>query len=261
MSCEVTVVIPNYNSGRYLADAVKSVIDQTLTEWSIIVVDDGSTDNSLKIAAEYLKDHRVGLVRNDHNIGQSKSMNKGLELTDTPYLVQLDSDDMFFPNTLEDLVAAAKSQPKEVAVLNGKMLLVVEDAQGRRKKSAIREAASFSDRYEFLLANRSVFPRFYRTECLRKIGGWPLADPYRGRYAEDMQILYRLIEDYRIVGINELVYFYRLHSANQTNNRPLIAKSLEWVVRNALKRWGDQYEPVFETDEEGWKRVVKIIPK
>ena len=74
--------------------AIQSAFDQTYENWKLILIDDASTDDYLQSIEKFLKDKRVLLI-NVSNLGQSKSLNKGFEIVDTPYIIQLDSDDLF----------------------------------------------------------------------------------------------------------------------------------------------------------------------
>jgi glycosyltransferase involved in cell wall biosynthesis len=261
MGADVTVLIPSYNPGRYLLEALDSVFKQTYKNWHIIVIDDASTDNSITLAKHYIHDPKVTLLRNTRNIGQVKSLNRGLVLVETPYTVQLDSDDWFFPDSLQVLVSAAEELPLNVALISGNIKLVIEDPSAKVIREEIWKNRSFKERYDFLLADCSQWPRFYRTHALKSFGGWPTYGPYEGRYMEDRRILYRLIEDYEFKWINHDLYIHRRHAKNQTNLIQIYNEMTEWVVCDALKRWGDQYDPVFREDSSGRKRIIGLKSK
>ncbi len=93
MSQLVTIIIPCYNYGRYVAESIESCLAQTYKKLEIIVVDDGSTDNSNKIAQNYL-DRGVKYVRQD-NAGPAAARNKGIRESHGDYICFLDADDMF----------------------------------------------------------------------------------------------------------------------------------------------------------------------
>jgi glycosyltransferase involved in cell wall biosynthesis len=256
----VTVLIPAYNAGAYLREALSSVFAQTYPYWQMILVDDASSDNSLSSVRPYLADSRVTLVNNLVNRGQSRSLNRGLELVKTPYTVQLDADDWFYPYTLDVLVRTAEELPERVAVVSGNLNMVFEDENGNTTGNVIWKNRSYDDRYDFLLCNNSLWPRFYRTAALRQIGGWPTDDPFEGRYMEDRILLY-LIEEHSFHWIDTLLYNHRRHGGNLTNQLRNYNKIIEWAVRDALKRWGDYYEPVFSDPRENLKKVIKLLPK
>ncbi len=256
----VTVLIPSYNPGRYLEDALASVFAQTYPHWTVILVDDASTDDSLAQAAPLLASPKVKLVRHAENLGQSKALNTGLALVETPYVVQLDADDWFVPETLGMLVEAMASQPPTVGVVAGNFRTVVEGPVGGIVRSHVRTGRPFKNRYEYLAAGTTICPRFYRTEALRRIGGWPTDDPYEGRHMEDLLVLYRLIEEHTFAWVDRVLYVHRRHAANNSRQAGPYAEVLEWAVRAALHRWGDRYTPVFER-VDGWLTISHLVPR
>lgn len=266
MNSEITVVIPSYNPGKFLIDALKSVYAQTYSDWKLILVDDASDDDSIKMAEELLNDARITIIRNSINLGQSKAQNKALELVDTEYFVQLDSDDWFLPHTLETLLNEFKKQPDDIALVSGNIKIINEttkylSAHNNQPIEFIRRGRLFKDCYEFMLANMSLWPRCYRTSAVRDIGGWPTDDPYQGRNMEDKIILFRLIEKYRFHWTDEVLYVHRRHDYNNTNKLDQYNYLTEWTTKRVLKRWGDKFVPVFQIDAYGWKSVARLKPK
>lgn len=262
MPAEVTVLITTFNRENYLIQTLNSILNQTYPNWKILLVDDGSSDNTFSIVEKTLpKGLPITIIRNPTNLGQSRSLNIGLSQVDTPYLVQLDSDDLFFPFTLEVLIKAAKKQPKNVAVIYGNYLKTFLDDQGTIIKSVLKKGRSYHDRYQFLLAKKTLRPRFYRTSALKAIGGWPTNDSYGGRYAEDLRILLRLIERYQFHWIDQVLYIYHKHTDNLTNQTDTYVRALDWILFDTLKRWGNKYTPVFKSKPRGWNTFEKLIPK
>lgn len=280
MGSKVTVLIPFYNPGSYILEALDSVFLQTYKDWQIILIDDASTDNTVTIIEDYLKDPRVRLVRHSQNMGQSKSMNTGLKQVETPFLIQLDADDWFYPHTLEILIKETETNPEEIAVFSGNINVLFEFSKNeairkrnrniqllkkqerlRTKAQTIVRGRSFQNRYDFLMANCSVWPRFYLTSALQSVGGWPVDDPYEGRYAEDLSVLLRLIENYRFHWVDEVLMNHRRHNYNQSNMEKIYGEVIEWRVRDTLKRWGDDFEPIFKTTKKGWKVVTQLKAK
>lgn len=95
---EVSVIIPCYNHGHYLPHAVNSVLAQTFTDWEAIIVDDGSTDNTREVAAQFT-DERVRYVHQE-NRGLSGARNTGIRAAQGAYLAFLDADDEWEPRFL-----------------------------------------------------------------------------------------------------------------------------------------------------------------
>ena len=105
----ISVIIPAYNQGHYLAEAVQSVLDQTYSNFEIWIIDDGSTDNTAEIARGF-SDPRVNYIYQS-NQGLSAARNTGLRQARGDYISYLDSDDLFLPEKLECLVAAIQQNP------------------------------------------------------------------------------------------------------------------------------------------------------
>lgn len=98
----VSVITPTYNSARFIKETIESVQNQIFNEWELIIVDDGSTDNTIDLVKEKIKkDKRVKLLINDINIGAAKSRNKAIKVAAGRYIAFLDSDDLWLPNKLE----------------------------------------------------------------------------------------------------------------------------------------------------------------
>jgi teichuronic acid biosynthesis glycosyltransferase TuaG len=94
--------MPAYNSEKHLAKAINSVLDQTYRNWELLVLDDGSKDNTLRIIEEFSKkDSRIKSLPNGKNMGVSATRNRGIELASGEWVAFLDSDDMWKPEKLE----------------------------------------------------------------------------------------------------------------------------------------------------------------
>lgn len=108
MKPEVSVIIPAYNSENYLAKALKSVFNQSFSNLEIILIDDASTDSTVKIANSF-KDRRLKIISNEQNRGVSYSRNLGIAKARGEWIALLDSDDWYDPQRLEKLIAAVKT--------------------------------------------------------------------------------------------------------------------------------------------------------
>ncbi|HEX7976733.1 MAG TPA: glycosyltransferase [Anaerolineales bacterium] len=106
---QVSVIIPAFNQCAYLGAAVQSVLDQTFTDWELVVVDDGSTDNTSEVAARF-SDPRIHVMR-QVNKGLPGARNTGIAASSGEYLAFLDADDTYLPNKLEIQVAHLDKEP------------------------------------------------------------------------------------------------------------------------------------------------------
>ena len=107
----ISIIIPNYNKGVFIKETLDSLMNQSIPSWEAIIVDDGSTDESLNICKEYsIKDKRFVLVERDRlPKGGSTCRNIGLSLAKGEYIIFIDSDDIFAPNCLEGRLSEIKS--------------------------------------------------------------------------------------------------------------------------------------------------------
>ncbi len=102
----VSVIMPAYNAEDYIEAAIRSVMAQTVTDWELFVLDDGSTDNTCAVVEALEKeDFRVRLLRNERNLGAANTRNRGFELSRGNYVALLDSDDVWKPDKLEKQIA------------------------------------------------------------------------------------------------------------------------------------------------------------
>lgn len=102
----VSVITPSYNSSQLIAETLKSVMSQTVSDWEMIIIDDCSTDNSIEVIQSFVdRDSRIKLIRLSVNSGAAVARNKGIEIAQGRYIAFLDSDDSWLPNKLEKQIA------------------------------------------------------------------------------------------------------------------------------------------------------------
>jgi glycosyltransferase involved in cell wall biosynthesis len=102
--------MPTYNAAQYIDKAIQSVIDQTFTDWELLIFDDGSTDNTEDIVAPFLNDLRIQYIKQE-NLGQPKTRNKGVRMSRGNLIALLDSDDIWLKNKLEKQVEIFEKYP------------------------------------------------------------------------------------------------------------------------------------------------------
>ena len=97
---KITVIMPAYNAAQYIEAAVRSVMGQTVSDWILLVIDDGSRDNTCEIVEKLAaEDERVHLLRNEQNMGVANTRNRGLALCRGEFAAFLDSDDIWLPES------------------------------------------------------------------------------------------------------------------------------------------------------------------
>jgi glycosyltransferase involved in cell wall biosynthesis len=127
MTPAVSVVVATYNYGRYLAGALESALGQTFSDLEVIVVDDGSTDDTAQVAARFTSDPRVSYVRTEH-VGQPGAKNIGIRRARAPLVAFLDADDVWMPDKLERQLPLFESAARPAVVFSERIQI---DAEGR----------------------------------------------------------------------------------------------------------------------------------
>lgn len=105
MSGLVSIVMPSYNTARFIKDSIESVLHQTYKNWELIIVDDCSTDDTEGVVSQYLQDSRICFIKNEKNSGAAISRNRALQEARGKWVAFLDSDDLWHPEKLEKQLA------------------------------------------------------------------------------------------------------------------------------------------------------------
>ena len=104
----VSIVMPSYNTAKYIAETVQSVLAQTYQNWELIIVDDCSTDDTDEVVKPFLSDSRIRYLKNEKNSGAAVSRNRALREAKGKWIAFLDSDDLWLPEKLEKQIAFMK---------------------------------------------------------------------------------------------------------------------------------------------------------
>ena len=187
-SPRVSVVMSVYNGERHLAEAIDSILSQSMSDLELIVSDDGSIDGTSRILEEYgAKDERVRLVRNERNLGLTRSLNRGLSLAQGEYFARQDADDISLPERLAIQVRLLDANPHVGAIGTGFQRI---DGGGTplgqpTKVSADHEVIRASLLMMNPLPHSSLMAR--RT-LVRELGGYDEELPY----AQDYDLWWRI---------------------------------------------------------------------
>ena len=103
----VSIIMPSWNTGKFIAESIQSVIDQTYENWELIIVDDCSTDNTDEVVASF-DDARIKYLKNEKNSGAALTRNRALQETEGEWIAFIDSDDLWMPEKLEHQIAFMK---------------------------------------------------------------------------------------------------------------------------------------------------------
>ena len=113
-TAKVTVLMPAYNAGKYIAEAIESVLQQTFKDFQLLIINDGSTDNTEEIIRSF-KDERILLMNQSHK-GIAVALNKGLSKANSIYIARFDADDICFPERLQKQVTFLENNPDFITI-------------------------------------------------------------------------------------------------------------------------------------------------
>lgn len=207
---KVTVLIAVYNGERFLRDALDSVLAQTFTDFELLVVNDGSTDETATILESYSDGH-IRVITNTRNIGVVGSLRRGLNYARGEYIARIDADDIALPERLEKQVEYLDLHP-EVGMVASLCLVIDEDSRPAEGATALTpEQIYYSLGFYNSIFNPSVT---FRKAFVLSLGGY--GDDSTNR-VEDYDLWVRIARRAKIVQLDEILAQYRKHSANLTN--------------------------------------------
>jgi len=223
----ISVIMSVHNGEAYLKDAVESVLSQTYKDFEFIVVDDASTDSSLKILESYPS---IKIVRNEKNIGLTKSLNHALSIAQGDYIARMDADDISLPHRLQVQKDFLDSHPSIVCV--GSSLTII-DTKGN--VVGTKQATTDSDLLMFymILKNQIAHPSvMFRKDIILAAGGYDESV----RYAQDYDLWSRLMNaGYTFSNINEPLIKYRIHGESITQGakkEPAYQSAIDTTYKN-----------------------------
>ena len=114
----VSIIMPSYNTAKFISETIESVLEQTYTNWELIIVDDCSTDNTDEVVKSFLSDNRIKYIKNEKNSGAAVSRNRALREAKGKWIAFLDSDDLWLPVKLEKQIAFMKENDYHFSYTN-----------------------------------------------------------------------------------------------------------------------------------------------
>lgn len=246
----LSIVIPSYNHALYISDAIKSVINQTYQNWELIIVDDGSKDNSIEIIEKFVqKDSRIQLVVQE-NAGAHNAINRGLDMSKGKYLAVLNSDDIYEKNRFSLMIDEMENNPEigfmcsYITIINdrGKKLGVKEGWKNMEPWQVPHPELSFKSTDSFkknlLMTNfTSTTSNFlFRRSLYEKIGGMRNL-----RFAHDWDFALRAAEVTECKMIEKPLMQYRVHDSNT------ISSNRKWMLFEIAWMWAANLEKFYGT--------------
>ena len=212
----VSVIMSVYNGERYLRNAVESILGQTFTDFEFIIVNDGSTDRSGGILADYADD-RIRLINNSPNVGLTPSLNRALALARGRYIARMDADDISLPNRLEEQVKFLESHKEYVLVGTSPIIIDPEGHPIRKPRYPLSDRSIRAQlAVKSQIVHGSVLIRrtselLYNESCVA---------------AQDYDLWVRLIRKGKVANLSQRLYKWRSHKDNVSSSREELQKAV-----------------------------------
>lgn len=235
----ISVVMPAYNAEKTIAKTVQSVLDQTLDDFELIIINDGSTDGTLTVLKGF-RDNRIQ-VDTFPNSGPQRSRNRGIERAKGKYIAFLDADDLWKPAKLADQLEALKASPEAALAYSWTDWIDECDRVWRRGSYA----SINGDALKRLLLNDFIGSGsnpLVLADAIRAVGGFDEA--ILG--GQDWEMWLRIASRYPIVAVSKVQILYRKSSTSQawSNNVKRQEKGFRQVVRKTIQGSPEVLQPV-----------------
>lgn len=227
----VGVIIPAFNAARYLPFALESVVAQTFDDWQILLVDDGSTDNTVEVIAPFLNrfGSKIKYIKQD-NRGLPAARNTAIRASTAEYLALLDADDVWLPNRLADSVEAFTGRP-QVGLAYG--LVTGIDPEGRLMDTFVGNQRKAEGHIASQIYMRKVelpCPTMtFRRRCIDEVG---MFDETM-RATEDRDLWLRIALRYEVAFVPKVLAYYRLSpNSMSTDPQRMLQAQLQFINKN-----------------------------
>jgi glycosyltransferase involved in cell wall biosynthesis len=227
----ISVLMSVYNGSDYVQQSVQSILNQTLDDYEFVIVEDGSTDNTLEILKSF-HDCRINLLINRKNIGLTKSLNHAIhKVISGDFVARIDADDVARSSMLELMMGYLEANAEVGAVGSVRNKI---DSENRIIETWVPPLSN-SDIQKTLLA-MSVLPHggaMFRTVCLREVGGYDESL----RYAQDYDLALRITEQWDAVNLKLPLYDERIHDGRISVQHSVMQETTAELIRyKALRR-------------------------
>jgi len=225
----VSIVMPVYNAEKFLHHAIQSILAQTVSDWELIAVDDASTDGSWNYLNK-IDDPRIRLARNDKNMKQSFTQNRGIEMARGKWIARMDADDMSFPERIEKQLLALENE-KEIDVIGCGSIGVFDNFEPFlvcrpvvTHKEIVKVASmNFPLLHGGLVGKREWFLKWRANPMMK--------------YAQDFDLLFRSHRDSVFGNVPDPLYIVRFVGGTTP-----VKRKIESVYYKALALWQNGFK-------------------
>ncbi len=216
-SPSITVLMPVYNAAPFLREAIDSILRQSHSDFELLIIDDGSSDDSVDIVLDHC-DSRIRLVRNEKNMGISATLNRGIQLSNTELIARMDADDISYRDRLEKQFAYMNAHP-DCALLSTWARVITADKRFVRLERYRSNFYYYNLTFECWMYHPTVM---FRKQAIESVGMYSMS------YSEDFDLFWKISTRFKIANLAEALVDYRL-SPNSLNT---VLRKKEYEIAN-----------------------------
>jgi glycosyltransferase involved in cell wall biosynthesis len=245
----ITVYITNYNYGAFIQEAINSVLEQDYPAVEILIIDDGSSDNSHSIIDKYVSHEKIKVIY-QKNQGLTRTNNVALRLSNGKYIVRLDADDRLKPNAITNLVNGFSHE--KIAMVFGNWDVVDEHCNFIYSY----KRHDFENEVTLMDCPAHGACTMFRTDYLKSVGG----------YDEDLrcqdgyELWFRIVDKFEVKSLDKVIFDYRRHGTNLTSNEERILSTRSNILKKISAAKSIKVEPFAFIPIRGSKLDSRSMP-
>jgi glycosyltransferase involved in cell wall biosynthesis len=240
----VSVIMPVYNAEGFIADSIRSILDQTYENWEFIIINDCSSDTSTQIIERFLDDDpRIKLIHNKENLGPAKASNIGLKHIKGEFIARLDADDVSVPSRLDRQVRFLNFHP-DISLIGSGAYLIDNYGHKMHKINVISRDRIIRK----LMTHVNLFIHssiMARTSVIEDMGGYR----EKFRYSYDYDLFLRLANKYNLSNVSEYLIGWRTSVTSITLQHHTLQRTYADIARGfAVERKRKKYDSYDDMD-------------
>lgn len=230
----VTIYITNFNYGRYIKQSIESVLNQSFKDFELIIIDDGSSDNSKETIRLYEDNPKIKIIY-QNNKGLTISNNIALKLSRGQYIIRLDADDYFHKDALKILLSGFEFE--KIGMVFGDWYEIDEfgDIIERKKRHNFKKDVTLYDQPAHGACT------MFRKSCLLKINGYDESITRQDGY----ELWLRFIKDFEVNNINIPIFYYRQHYKSLTKDEKKLLNTRAQILESHANKYSDKKNKKF----------------
>jgi len=238
----ISVIMPVYNAEKYLQESLESILKQSFQDFELIIINDGSKDNSLNIINIYSENpeyqNKIKII-NQKNTGVIQALNNGIKIAKGKYIARMDADDIAIFNRFEKQIEVLEKENQEKIAICGSLAIIINENGKEISEMNYPKTNWFKNKLYIIRRNPFIHPSvIIRKDILEKVSHNNNYYKKNYKYVEDYELWTRIIFKYKAINLPEYLLKYRVHTQQETRKYNLQMRINGILVRFlAIGRW------------------------